>query len=111
MPVRETASPWLKFFVVVVGLGLLALVVHTVFGPGGYLDLQKQQAEADQLNEKVERLENENRRLTEEIKDLKTDPDAIERVAREQLKMVRPGETVITLPEKQGKEDQKKNQD
>jgi cell division protein FtsB len=104
MPVRETASPWLKFFVVVVGLGLLALVVHTLFGQGGYMDLQKRQAEVDQLKEKVESLENENRRLTGEIKELKTDPEAIERVAREQLKMARPGETVITLPEKEEKE-------
>ncbi len=48
----------------------------------------------------MKKLEEENQQLKEEIKALKSDPNAIERVAREELKMVKPGEVVITLPEK-----------
>lgn len=100
MPVRKRATPRLKFMVLVVGLALLALAVHTLFGKGGYLDLRRRQAELEQLRQEVKDLQEENRRLTEQIKELKSNPDAIERVAREQLKLARPNETVITLPEK-----------
>ena len=109
MPVHSKPSPLLKFFVVVVGLGLIALVVHTVFGAGGYVDLQKRDAELQRINEKVEDLEKENRRLTGEVKSLKNDPAAIERVAREQLKLVKPGEKIITLPEKKPDKDNPSN--
>lgn len=83
----------------VLSLGLLALVVHTVFGEHGYLALRRQQQEMERLEQEIQRLEEENRRLSEEIQALKNDPQAVERVAREQLKMARPGERVITLPE------------
>ena len=105
MPVRAKPTPWLKFLVVAVGLGLLALVVHSVFGEGGHMDLKAREAEYEQLNQQVDDLEKENRRLTDEVKQLRSDPDAIERVAREQLKMARPGETVVTLPKESEKQE------
>jgi len=82
------------------GLGLLALAVHTLFGEHGYVALGRQQAETERLENEIKRLEEENRRLTEEIRALKTDPRAVERVAREALQMARPGEKVIILPDK-----------
>lgn len=84
----------------VLGLGLLALVVHTLFSDRGYLELRKQQQEVQQLEAEIQRLEQENQRLLDEIQQLKTDPQAVERVAREELKMARPGEKVIILPNK-----------
>jgi cell division protein FtsL len=80
-------------------LGLLALAVHTVFGEHGYLALRRQQREMDRLQQEIQRLEEENKRLAQEIESLQTDPRAVERVAREQLKMARPGERVLTIPE------------
>ena len=103
MPVRHKPSPWRRFLIIVIGLGLFALVVHTVFGERGYLGLRSQRGEYERLRQEVQKLEEENQQLKEEIKALKTDPSAIERVAREELKMVKPGEVVITLPEKKGK--------
>ena len=100
MPVRRKPSPWRRFLIVVIGLGLFALVVHTVFGERGYLGLRSQRGEYERLRQEVQKLEGENQQLKEEIKALKSDPNAIERVAREELKMVKPGEVVITLPEK-----------
>ncbi len=103
MPVRRKPSPWRRFLIIVIGLGLFALVVHTVFGERGYLGLRSQRGEYERLRQEVQKLEEENQQLKEEIKALKTDPSAIERVAREELKMVKPGEVVITLPEKKDK--------
>ena len=88
---------------------MIALVVHTVFGTGGYMDLQKRDTELQRMNDKVTDLEKENRRLTGEVKSLKNDPAAIERVAREQLKLVKPGERVITIPEKKQDKDNPSN--
>jgi cell division protein FtsB len=97
-PARPTFSRR-RILMGVLGLGLLALMVHTVFGEHGYLTLRRQQREMDRLNQEIQRLEEENKRLADEIESLKADPRAVERVAREQLKMARPGERVITIPE------------
>lgn len=94
----SSPSPWRRLLLALLGLGLLALVVHTVFGEHGYLALRRQRQEQERLQSEIERLKEENRRLAEEVEKLKTDPRAIERVAREQLKMARPGEKIITLP-------------
>ena len=88
-----------KLMLAALGLGLLALAVHTVFGEHGYLALRRQQREMDRMQQEIQRLEEENKRLADEIESLKADPRAVERVAREQLKMARPGERVITIPE------------
>lgn len=101
MPVvAKPTSTRRKLLLAVLGLGLLALAVHTLFGEHGYLALRKQQQEIDRLEKEIQRLEKENERLAEEIRALKTDPRAVERVAREELKMARPGEKVIILPER-----------
>ena len=100
MPVRRKPSPWRRFLLIVIGLGLFALVVHAVFGERGYLGLRSQRGEYGRLKQEVRTLEEENQQLKKEIKALKSDPSAVERVAREELKMAKPGETVITLPEK-----------
>lgn len=89
-----------KLMLVALGLGLLALAVHTIFDEHGYLALRKERQEIDRLESEIQRLEKENERLAEEIRALKTDPRAVERVAREELKMARPGEKVIILPER-----------
>lgn len=94
----QSPSPWRRLLLGGLVLVLLALVVHTVFGERGYLALRRQQQEVERLEQEIKHLEEENRRLTQEVQALKSDPRAIERVAREQLKMARPGETVIALP-------------
>lgn len=89
-----------RWLLAVIGLGFLALAVHTLFGEHGYLALRHQQRELRRLESEIKRLEEENRRLAEEVRALKTDPRAVERVAREELRMARPGEKIIILPEK-----------
>jgi cell division protein FtsB len=92
-------SAWQRFLLTALGLGLLALVVHTVFGEHGYLALRRQQREYERIRQEIQTLQEENRRLEEEIKALKSDPRMLERLAREELKMARPGEKVYGLPQ------------
>lgn len=97
MPTNRSA--WRRYLLIVLGLGLLAFVVHTVFGARGYLALRQQQKEYERLKQEIQALQEENQRLIEEIKALQSDPATIERIAREELKLTRPGETVISLPQ------------
>jgi len=79
---------------------LLALGVgyHVVFGAHGLTVYEGKLREAAALNEQLQGLQSENARLKEHVDRLKTDPDAIEHEAREQLRYTRPGEVIYTLP-------------
>lgn len=83
-------------------LALIALLVGTLFGDRGLLQLIAQRKKADALQQDLENLRGENLRLAGEIGDLRSDPRAIERLAREQLGLAHPGETVFILREDQG---------
>src|SRR5215472_17278948 len=78
----------------------VALVVHEIYGEHGYLALRREKREYDSLQQEVRPLQEENQQLERRIEALKSDPKAIERVARDQMHMARPGERIYTLPEK-----------
>jgi len=78
----------------------LAFIVHEIFGQNGYLALRRQQRELETLQQKIQQLQQENEQLERQIKALRSDPKAIEHLAREQMRMARPGEIIYTLPEK-----------
>jgi len=90
----------------VLALVCLALLVHEIFGTHGFLALRQEKKEVESLRQQIRQLQQENSLLDQQIKALKSDPKAIERLAREQIRLVRPGETVYTYPEKDGKKDQ-----
>ena len=79
---------------------LLALGVgyHVIFGAHGLTVYEGKLREADALNAQLQSLQSENARLKEHVDRLKSDPDAIEHEAREQLRYTRPGEVIYTLP-------------
>jgi cell division protein FtsB len=78
---------------------VVALVVGSLFGARGFLQLVRQQRRAEALAREIEELRMENRRLAAEIAALRSDPRAIERLAREELGLSRPGETVFLIRE------------
>ena len=78
----------------------VVMIVHEIFGANGYLALRRQQKERETLQQQIEQLQQENEQLEKQIKALKSDPAAIERLAREQMHLAKPGETIYTLPEK-----------
>jgi len=76
------------------------LVVHEVFGQNGILALRQQRKDLEVLQLKIQQLQQENEQLERQIKALRSDPKAIERLARDQMRMARPGEIIYALPEK-----------
>ena len=60
---------------------------------------RQKRAEMQALRSEVERLQKENNRHVDQIRSLKSDPAAIEKEAREQLRYARPGEFVLVAPD------------
>lgn len=91
--------------ILALALVCVALVVHEIFGPHGYLALRRERQDFDALQQKIQELKKENQQLEGQIKSLKSDPKAIEKMAREQMGLARPGEIIFTLPDKDAKKD------
>lgn len=78
-------------------IAVIALVVGSLFGDRGILQLLRQRERTEALAHEIEQLREENRALADEIVALRRDPAAVERLAREQLGLARPGERVFVL--------------
>ena len=79
----------------VFGLLTVGMLLLAIFDPHGALAVHKQRAKLSQVSAEVAALEQENERLKKEIEALQHDPAMIERIAREQLGLVKPGEVVL----------------
>jgi cell division protein FtsB len=78
---------------------LLFVALLTVAGLKGYRDLTLARANERQLATRIETTQNNIARLRGRIERLKSDPATLERTAREELGMVRPGDVLIELPQ------------
>lgn len=80
---------------------LLALLVtwHVIYGKHGISVWQQKRTEDRQLQKQIKDLQQENADMRKDIQRLQSDPDAIEREAREKLHYAKPGEVIYTLPE------------
>ena len=72
----------------------LLVVVVATFREDGILTIYEFENELEQFKVKNDELKIKNQKLRHEIDTLKSDPFAIEVLAREKLNMVRPGETI-----------------
>ena len=73
------------------------LMVNSMFGEKGYLANLQARQEFQEVSASLQQLKDENARLAELAKRMKTDPIALEDSAREKLGLIKPGETLITL--------------
>jgi cell division protein FtsB len=85
---------------VVLLLALLGILQYQLWvGDGGLLDLWDLHQEVEALKRENERLQERNAALNAEVLDLKQGLDAIEEHAREDLGMVKEGETFYQIVE------------
>ncbi|HEY9126335.1 MAG TPA: septum formation initiator family protein [Acidobacteriaceae bacterium] len=77
----------------------LVLAWHVVNGRNGLTSWQKKRAEDKSLAAEIQRLSDENTRLSEHVDRLKSDPGAIEHEARARLRYARPNEVIWALPQ------------
>ncbi len=71
---------------------------YEIAGPDGYLVLHRQARIYAQEQAQLRQLEQQNRALHRNVERLRSDPKAIESIARRQLYLARPGEVIYTYP-------------
>ena len=104
LPPREETSrseprARIKTWVLGTAIAVIALVVGSVFGDRGILNLLEKRRHVEALRAELEGLRGENARLAAECEALRGSPRAIERLAREELGLARPDETVFLIRE------------
>lgn len=83
-------------------IAFLALVAYVALGNGLFYKVWQEEKTLTELKAQVKQLEAETDSLRRVLKLLEGDIDFIEKVAREDLGLVKPGEVVIPLPAEEG---------
>ena len=90
---KERKRKILLFFKLILWGGAFSFLTYIfVFGDYGYLARKKLGNEILQLEKEIEMFEEQNKDLKQEIEALENDPQAIERIARERLGLIKEGE-------------------
>ena len=76
----------------------LLLFVFFLAGDRGFLQVRKQRSQVSALQAEVAAIAERNAVLEREVDRLTKDPAAVERIAREDLRLVAPGDVVLVLP-------------
>jgi cell division protein FtsB len=103
VPLRKCTLTWARRLswpagtLVAVGLALL-VTWHVVYGKHGISVWQQKRAEDRALQQEIKSLQQENQQMRQQIQRLQSDPEAIEREAREKLHYAKPGEVIVSLP-------------
>ena len=77
---------------------IVLLVLVTIVGERGALHLWRLRSEKTQLDEQNYRLQKTNEELRQRIARIRNDNRYLEKLAREELNLVRPGEVVYRFP-------------
>jgi len=80
--------------------GLLLLLIQDVFGTHGVLAMRRAQKESAKVKHEIEQINKANQQLQDNVRSLKSDPQTIERIAREEMGLARPGEYIFKIPAK-----------
>jgi cell division protein FtsB len=76
-------------------IGFALLLLQDVFGTHGVLAMRQSQKEAAEIGKDIKRLDDENQRMQARVKGLKSDLATIEKIAREEMRLSRPGEVIF----------------
>lgn len=82
-----------------VALAFFLLLLQDIFGTHGLLAMHRTKNKIEQVQSDNRKLSQENQRLSQHIQQLKTDPSAIEKIARDRMGLARPGELIFRMPD------------
>ena len=83
----------------VFGLLTVAMLLLAVFNERGALQVHARADKLAAIESEISTLDAENKQFTADIQALRSDPSTIEKFAREEMKLVKPGEIVLVTPE------------
>ena len=89
----------------VFGLLTVGMLLLAIFDERGAFAVREKRLEKEKLQQEIDKIIQENEHHGKEIWDLHHNPQYIERKAREELKLVKPGEIILELPEVPEKKD------
>jgi cell division protein FtsB len=99
---RESAREALvfrrKIFLMGVTCLFLIVVVTSIFGRKGVMEIHSLRRDLAKESSDVLKLRQQKSRLESEIKELESNPRAVEKEARRTLWLVKPGEKTIVVP-------------
>lgn len=95
----EPKSFWSRHARTILAFALFLLAVHDIFGSHGLIAMRRTEAQLRELRGEIDRLNHENNDLNKQVQALRTDPKAVERIAREEMGLARPGEMIFKIPE------------
>lgn len=82
---------------------ILVMLGYAVFGNRGVIRILQAEKQREELQQRLDLLQQEQKQLREEIERLQHDKDYWEQLAREKLGLVREGELIYHLPSKEEK--------
>ncbi len=97
----KLAALWSQYGRAILAFCVFALFLHDIFGTHGFVAMRRTKLEIERVQSDITRLNKENGELSEEVKELKTDPHKIESIAREELGLAKVGEVIIKIPQSQ----------
>ncbi|HEV2616105.1 MAG TPA: septum formation initiator family protein [Candidatus Acidoferrales bacterium] len=80
-------------------LAFFLLLLQDVFGTHGLVAMRRSKIQIQAVQAQIQQLDQENQELQQRIHSLKTDPAAIEKIARDRMGLARPGEMIFQLPD------------
>ena len=80
---------------------ILIMLGYAVFGNRGVIRILQAEKQKEELQQRLDLLQQEQQQLRDEIERLQHDKDYWEQLAREKLGMVREGELIYHLPSKE----------
>ena len=96
---KERIQSWRHKLATPIVVFLLCLATYyVVFSANGLMVYEKKRHESQDLDKQIKALQQQNGSMEQEVKALKSDPQTIEKEAREHLRYSRPGEVVFTIP-------------
>ncbi len=83
---------------VIVAASFMLVAGYEAIGPNGLMTLLQQSRERREVEEEVRKLTLENLRLMNRVESLRNNPHDVEALARQEMKLARPGEKIFVLP-------------
>jgi cell division protein FtsB len=99
MKLQETKSFFMRNARYFIALAFFVLLLQDIFGTHGLLAMHRTKNKIEQVQSENQKLNQENQGLSQHIQQLKTDPSAIEKIARDRMGLARPGELIFRMPD------------
>ena len=89
-----------KVFVILLAMTMIFVGLYTFFGSNGLMEIIRRKHMDSDLKADLEQVKRENLLLRSKIWAMKNKPFEVERIARERLFMIKPGEKIYLVEEK-----------